>query len=134
MAATKPNISRANHTPEMMTNLIVANMAKDIKMYGNYSNAYLALFPGHIDGPVWCMDLYIGKQVHIAVLEEFMSDKDLKHNLAIYTGPLRPTTFFEEGQLWEHECKKDDVTIHQIFRFYQNRKGENCLKVTYVKK
>lgn len=134
MAAKKPSISRANHTPEMMTNLIVANIATDIQMYGNYSNAYLALFPGHIDGPVWCMDLYIGEQVHLAILEEFMSDEDLKHNLAIFTGSLRPTVIFEDGQLWEHECKSADVTIHQIFRLYQNKKGENCIKVTYVRK
>lgn len=133
MAANKPTVSQADHTPERMTNLIVANMAKDIKMYGNYSNAYLALFPGYINGPVWCMDLYIGKKVHLAILEEFMAE-DRKHNLIVYTGSLRPNTLFDEGQLWEHKCKAGDMTIHQIFRYYQNKKGESCLKVTYVKK
>ena len=107
-----------NHTPEVMTKLISAKLDEDLKVYGNFSNAYLATFPEHIEGPVWCMDLYIGEQVHIAILEEFTLE------LAIYTGPLRPQIYFPDNQKWDREEKE----VRRYWELYKNSKKEYCLR------
>ena len=109
---------RENHTPEVMTKLISAKLDEDLKVYGNFSNAYLATFPEHIEGPVWCMDLYIGEQVHIAILEEFTLE------LAIYTGPLRRQSYFPDNQKWDREEKE----VRRYWELYKNSKKEYCLR------
>jgi len=121
----KPSINQELHTPAMMTNLIVAYIEKDLEMYGNYSNAYLALFPGYINGPVWCMDLYIGDKVHLAILEEYT------RTLAIYSGSLRPSVLFLDENTWKCEVQKDGEKVTQTYQLFENNLGENCLKVTF---
>ena len=112
--------SKVYQTPELMTKIMSEKLARKLPAYAHFSNAYLATFSGYIEGPVWCMDLYIGKVVHLAILEEFTLD------LAIYEGSLRPNVLFNGNESWE----KQHETVKRKWNLYKNKQQEWCLKYT----
>ncbi len=120
MATQSGTYLQENHTPEVMTKVISKKLATDLENYDRVSKAYVATFPGHIEGPVWCMDLHVGKKVHLAILEEFTAE------LTIYTESLRPRIYFSDNQVWETE--KDGV--RHSWQLYKNSKNKYCLRYT----
>lgn len=117
------------HTPENMTRLMVTKLGFNLEQYDDYSNAYLATMEDFIEGPIWVMNLYSGRETHYAIFEEIARPGESRL-LYIYPGLTRPTALIDMEQSWERKIKRGGKILRQIGRVFSNYKLEPCLKWT----
>ena len=84
------------HTPQIMSSIFDAMLGRRLMLYASASNPYLGVID-YVEGPVWVMDLCVGKYVHYAIFEEFTN------TIYIYMGPLRAKPIIDIGQFYENK-------------------------------
>ena len=118
-----------NNTPKKITELMAGKLGFNLEQYDGYSNAYLATMEDYIEGPIWCMNLYSGKVVHHAILEEIAQNGE-PQALYIYTGGGIPRPLIDLGQEWQRKTRIHGRCVTQIGRIYSNTRLEPCLRWT----
>lgn len=109
------------NTPENMTVYMSKVLARDLRNYAGFCNAVLCTID-YVDGPVWAMQLYNGKVVHWAILEE------TGRLIYIYTGTLKPAQILPQGQFYKRTVSRKGTNVPQIGTIEYNRMMEACIR------
>lgn len=110
------------HTPSYMTQLMAKLLGINLEQFDNYSQAYLVIMPGYINGPVWCMDLVLDNRTERAIYEEV--DKYLYP----YKGVIDPIRIEDTDHQWKRTITRDGQAVRQRSELYFNQKKEMCLR------
>ena len=109
------------NTPENMTVYMSKVLARDLRHYAGFCNAVLATID-YVEGPVWAMQLYIGKVTHWAILEE------AGYVIYIYTGPLKPSPIIPQDQFYKRTVRRKGIEVSQIGTIEYNQRSEVCIR------
>lgn len=109
------------NTPENMTVYMSKVLARDLRNYAGFCNAVLSTID-YVEGPVWAMQVYNGKMVHWAILEE------TGRLIYIYTGNLKPKPILPQGQFYRRTFVHKGTAVPQIGTIEYNRMMEACIR------
>lgn len=109
------------NAPENMTVYMSKVLARDLRNYAGFCNAVLSTID-YVEGPVWAMQVYNGRFVHWAILEE------AGHVIYIYTGPLTPRQILPQGQFYKRTIRRKGIEVSQIGTIEYNQRSEVCIR------